>query len=147
MNILMVCLGNICRSPIAEAVVREHLQRAGMDEVRVDSAGCSDYHRDKAPDKRAQQVCSQHGYDLSTQRSRPVEMADFYEYGLICAMDSDNLHWLKDNQPANATGAIRLFLPGDAEVPDPYYGGENGFEQVLELIEMGSVQLVDALKQ
>ncbi|ROL88214.1 low molecular weight protein-tyrosine-phosphatase [Pseudomonas protegens] len=151
MRVLFVCLGNICRSPTAEGVLRHKLQEAGLGhQVQVASAGTSDWHVGKAPDKRSQQAALRRGYDLSAQRAQQVDSADFAVYDLIFAMDQSNLRNLKALQPALGKAELDLFLrryeaPLD-EVPDPYYDGEQGFEQVLDLIEDACDRLVIELK-
>ncbi|MBV7524122.1 Low molecular weight protein-tyrosine-phosphatase YfkJ [Pseudomonas fluorescens] len=151
MRVLFVCLGNICRSPTAEGVLRHKLREAGLaDQVEVASAGTGDWHVGKAPDKRSQAAAKLRGYDLSAQRARQVSRADFATYDLILAMDNSNLRNLKVLQPAKGKAELDLFLrryqsPVD-EVPDPYYDGEQGFEQVLDLIEHASDLLVIELK-
>ncbi|MCY7262959.1 low molecular weight protein-tyrosine-phosphatase [Pseudomonas protegens] len=151
MRVLFVCLGNICRSPTAEGVLRHKLQEAGLGhQVQVASAGTSDWHVGKAPDKRSQQAALRRGYDLSAQRAQQVGSADFAVYDLIFAMDQSNLRNLKALQPALGKAELDLFLrrykaPLD-EVPDPYYDGEQGFEQVLDLIEDACDRLVIELK-
>ncbi|WP_085715484.1 low molecular weight protein-tyrosine-phosphatase [Pseudomonas sp. B28(2017)] len=151
MRVLFVCLGNICRSPTAEGVLRHKLREAGLaDRVEVASAGTGDWHVGKAPDKRSQAAAKLRGYDLSAQRARQVTRADFATYDLILAMDNSNLRHLKALQPAQGKAELDLFLRRYQsqidEVPDPYYDGEQGFEQVLDLIERASDLLVIELK-
>ncbi|PTR29725.1 low molecular weight protein-tyrosine-phosphatase [Pseudomonas sp. GV085] len=151
MRVLFVCLGNICRSPTAEGVLRHKLREAGLaDRVEVASAGTGDWHVGKAPDKRSQAAAQLRGYDLSTQRARQVSRADFATYDLILAMDNSNLRNLEALQPAMGKAELDLFLRRYQsqvdEVPDPYYDGEQGFEQVLDLIEHASDLLVIELK-
>ena len=151
MRVLFVCLGNICRSPTAEGILRHKLREAGLEgQVEVASAGTGDWHVGKAPDKRSMAAALRRGYDLSAQRARQVTRADFAAYDLILAMDSSNLRNLKALQPVNARAELDLFLRRyEAElddVPDPYYNGEQGFEQVLDLIERATDRLVIELK-
>ncbi|KPU53020.1 low molecular weight phosphotyrosine phosphatase family protein [Pseudomonas fluorescens] len=151
MRVLFVCLGNICRSPTAEGVLRHKLREAGLaDQVEVASAGTGDWHVGKAPDTRSQAAAKLRGYDLSAQRARQVTRADFATYDLILAMDNSNLRHLKALQPAQGKAELDLFLRRYQsqidEVPDPYYDGEQGFEQVLDLIEHASDLLVIELK-
>ena len=138
MKVLMVCLGNICRSPTAESVLRAKLEVAGLGEqVVVDSAGTGDWHIGNPPDLRSQRHASQRGYDLSARRGRQVAEADFQRFDLILAMDEDNLADLRRLAPEGAHRAeLRLFA--HVEVPDPYTGGAAGFEQVLDLVETAS---------
>lgn len=151
MKVLFVCLGNICRSPTAEGVLRHKLRAAGLDDrVQVDSAGTGDWHVGKAPDSRTRQAALRRGYDLSAQRARQVEAADFQRFDLILAMDQSNLSNLKALRPAAARADLDLYLRRYElaldEVPDPYYGGEDGFEQVLDLIEQASDALLIEIK-
>lgn len=147
MKVLFVCLGNICRSPTAEGVLRHKLRGAGLeDRVQVDSAGTGDWHVGKAPDSRTRQAAQRRGYDLSALRARQIEAADFQRFDLILAMDQSNLRNLQSLRPADAHADLDLYLRRYElaldEVPDPYYGGEDGFEQVLDLIEQASDALL-----
>lgn len=151
MKVLFVCLGNICRSPTAEGVFRHKLRAAGLeDRVQVDSAGTGGWHVGKAPDSRTRQAALRRGYDLSAQRARQVEVDDFQRFDLILAMDQSNLRNLKALRPADARADLDLYLRRFElaldEVPDPYYGGEDGFEQVLDLIEQASDALLLEIK-
>ena len=151
MRVLFVCLGNICRSPTAEGVLRHKLREAGLaDHIEVASAGTGDWHVGKAPDKRSQAAARLRGYDLSAQRAQQVTRADFSAYDLILAMDNSNLRHLKALQPAKGKAELDLFLRRYEseidEVPDPYYDGDQGFEQVLDLIERATDRLVIELK-
>lgn len=151
MRVLFVCLGNICRSPTAEGVLRHKLREAGLaDQIDVASAGTGDWHVGKPPDKRSQAAARLRGYDLSAQRAQQVTRADFATYDLILAMDNSNLRNLKALQPSRAKAELDLFLRRYQseidEVPDPYYDGDQGFEQVLDLIERASDLLVIELK-
>ncbi len=151
-RVLFVCMGNICRSPTAEGVMRKVLMdRAPELEIEFDSAGTHSYHVGQPPDRRAQVAASARGVDLSPIRARRVEPADFTRFDLILAMDTDNLAELEAVRPADATARLALlmeFAPGlgRAEVPDPYYGGTNGFEQVLDLVEEAALGLLEALR-
>ena len=151
MRVLFVCLGNICRSPTAEGVLRHKLREAGLaDQVEVASAGTGDWHVGKAPDKRSQAAAKLRGYDLSAQRAQQVTRADFATYDLILAMDNSNLRHLKALQPAKGKAELDLFLRRYQseidEVPDPYHDSDQGFELVLDLIERASDLLVIELK-
>ncbi|MFB4393065.1 MULTISPECIES: low molecular weight protein-tyrosine-phosphatase [unclassified Pseudomonas] len=151
MRVLFVCLGNICRSPTAEGVLRHQLEAAGLGEVvHVASAGTGDWHVGNAPDSRTCQAALVRGYDLSHQRAQQVTAAHFAEYDLVLAMDKSNLTNLTALRPYNARAELDLFLRryGAAvhEVPDPYYGGAEGFEQVLDLIEDACRELVVEIK-
>jgi protein-tyrosine phosphatase len=142
-RILTVCMGNICRSPTAEGVLRAKLQRAGLGaQVVVDSAGTNGYHTGEGPDPRAVRAAAQRGYDLSRIRARPVAEADFERFDWILAMDQANLDWLRQRAPAAAHPRLSLLLSwtqperaSTLEVPDPYYGTTAGFEHVLDLVE------------
>lgn len=151
MRVLFVCLGNICRSPTAEGVLRHKLQVAGLaGRVEVASAGTGDWHVGAAPDKRTQRAALLRGYDLSAQRAQQVVAPDFNHYDLILAMDLSNLRDLKALQPAHGNAELDLFLRRfdgvKDEVPDPYYDGEDGFEEVLDLVESACDLLVIELK-
>ncbi len=154
-SILFVCLGNICRSPTAEGVFRAKLaedKRFNGIDLHIDSAGTGDWHVGKSPDARAQQAAKGRGYDLSGLRARQVESRDFKRFDFILAMDNDNLsHLQRLGQAQGYSGHVGLFLAfgntAQREVPDPYYGGEQGFQQVLDLIENASLGLLDHLHQ
>jgi protein-tyrosine phosphatase len=149
-SVLMVCLGNICRSPTAEGVLRTKLQRLGLEHrVRVESAGT---HGEKggAPDARAVAAAAKRGYDLSRIRSRRVVASGLAAYDLVLAMDGDNLEFLHGACAPELRGRIRLLLNEGAnrpgrDVPDPYYGGPAGFEHVLDLIEAACDKLAQDL--
>lgn len=153
MKILFVCLGNICRSPTAEAVFRAVAARDAPDlTIEVDSAGTAGYHIGSPPDPRTIAAAHRRGYDMSPLRARVVEPSDFELYDLILAMDRENLSALHQRAPAHTRERVRLFLEfaadaGVTEVPDPYYGGPNGFEEVLDLIEAASNGLLQHLRQ
>jgi protein-tyrosine phosphatase len=145
LRVLMVCMGNICRSPTAEGVLRARLIKAGLDkEIEVDSAGTGGWHTGEAPDPRAQRHAKQRGYDLSKQRARRVVEEDFERFDLLLAMDEDNLAELQRLKPDDARAEVRLF--DAAEVPDPYHGGAQGFENVLDQIERAGDVLVAELR-
>jgi len=152
-KILFVCLGNICRSPTAEGIFRKVITDAGMhDRFFIDSAGTADWHTGKTPDARTMSAAVTRGYDLSTLRARQVCRADFEEFDYILAMDNENLEHLRSMAPADFSGHLGLFLAfsqqeDHREVPDPYYGGEDGFTLVLDLIEDASTGLLTQLQQ
>ena len=143
-RVLFVCTGNICRSPTAEGVMRKMVADIGLD-VHVESAGTHDYHVGHAPDERALHHAKGRGYDLSAQRARQVRAQDFDEFDVILAMDRGHLKALQRIAPAHHHAKIRLFVP-DFDVPDPYYGGAEGFEKVLDLVEERCRALLDELK-
>lgn len=144
-SILLVCLGNICRSPTAHAVLQQMAHNQGQS-LTIDSAGTGDWHIGHPPDERATETAKQRGYDLSPLRARQVQPDDFYSFDLILAMDRSNLRNLKKVAPADATAQIELFLPygnsSTQEVPDPYFGGKDGFTHVLDLIENASENIL-----
>ncbi len=136
-KILFVCTGNICRSPTAEGVMRTLLDDAGMGaQVELDSAGTHGYHIGAPPDPRTQKAALKRGYDLSALRARMVVPEDFARFDLVLAMDAGHLHLLRRACPPEHRAKISLFMEG--EVPDPYYGGAEDFEKVLELCETGA---------
>ncbi len=148
-NILFVCLGNICRSPTAKAVFDRKLAQAGLD-LLTDSAGTSDYHAGRPPDARAQRIARDWGVDIAGQRARAVTAEDFERFDVIFAMDHDNLAALAALRPATSTVRVELLMTlapdyGLAEVPDPYYGAEDGFRQVIDMLEAAADELVDEL--
>ena len=150
--VLFVCLGNICRSPTAEGVFRAALVQMGLGEqVFADSAGIGDWHVGSPPDRRAIQAARRRGYDLTSLRGRQVAPADFTRFGWILAMDLSNLRVLEGMRPPAFDGHLGLFLdlaPGAPvrEVPDPYYGGPDGFERVLDLVEQASPELIARIR-
>tara|TARA_Y100001934_G_scaffold228561_1_gene275005 strand:- start:73 stop:546 length:474 start_codon:yes stop_codon:yes gene_type:complete len=152
-SVLFVCLGNICRSPTAEAVFRQRVKAAGLEEqIRIDSAGTGDWHIGRAPDPRTREAAARRGYQMDSMRARQVSPQDFYEFDVVLAMDNANLADLQAMQPEDVTVTLGRFLDysheaATREVPDPYYGGEDGFDRVLDLIEGGAEGLLDALRE
>ena len=152
-KVLFVCLGNICRSPTAEGVFTTLINREGLtDIVSVDSAGTSDWHVGDQPDRRAQAAAKARGYDLSMQRARQIKEIDFWDFDYVIAMDSQNHSDLSIMAPTNAQDRIRMFLSfapkeGVTDVPDPYYGGANGFDHVLDLVEAASLGLLQEIRK
>jgi protein-tyrosine phosphatase len=149
--ILFVCMGNICRSPTAEGVFRARARAAGLD-LHIDSAGTHAYHVGDAPDARATRHAAARGYDLSSQRARQVAADDFERFDYVLAMDHDNLEILCRACPAQHRHKVRLFMEfaarsGSQVVPDPYYGGPNGFDMVLDYVEDAADGLLAALRQ
>lgn len=151
-GVLFVCMGNICRSPTAESVFRAHVGHAGLqDRVLIESAGIGDWHVGEPPDHRAITHARRRGYHLDSVRARQVRQEDFARFDWILAMDLNNLRDLSAMRPADFAGHLGLFLDfapelGMREVPDPYYGGADGFETVLELTERASGALLAALR-
>lgn len=148
MRVLIICMGNICRSPIAHGVVRERLQRHGLAQrVEIDSAGTHRYHLGSPPDERALAAAARRGIDISDLRARQVEPADFEAFDLLLAMDEQNLQALRDMAAPHHHGKIHLFMEYAAAqrgtiVPDPYFGGPAGFEQVLDMAEEAADRLM-----
>jgi protein-tyrosine phosphatase len=149
-RILFVCMGNICRSPTAEAVVRDFARRTAGLAIEVDSAGTHGYHVGDAPDERAIVAARRRGFELGALRARVVETADFERFDLVLAMDTpvlERLHALAPHAHRERLGLFLDFAPetGRRDVPDPYYGGAAGFEEVLDLVEEGARGLLAAL--
>ncbi len=150
-RILFVCMGNICRSPSAEGVFRRIVEDCGLsDQFEIDSAGTGGWHVGSPPDRRAQQAAKSSGIDLSTLRARQFTKTDFEEFDLIIAMDDNNLNHLTNMATLEQSQKIKLLLEfssqyDEREVPDPYYGGHHGFEDVLDMIEDSCKQLLKAL--
>lgn len=156
-NILFVCMGNICRSPTAHAVFQKFVDDNELNEaIKIDSAGTYGYHIGKKPDSRASAVAIKRGYDLSSLRARKVEHEDFEHFDYVLAMDDENYADLitlsQSDQKQDHKHKIKLFLDfavqsNVREVPDPYYGGSKGFEMVLDLVEDASKGLLAHIKQ
>jgi len=150
-RVLMVCMGNICRSPTAEAVLRAQAALRGVaPRVEVESAGTHGWHAGEPPDPRARAHAARRGYDLEPLRARRVQLADFERFDLILAMDRDNLAHLFQLRPAGAPARVELLMRYARrhrldEVPDPYYGAADGFERVLDLVEDACEGLLDHL--
>lgn len=149
--VLFVCLGNICRSPLAEAAFRREAKRAGL-EAEIDSAGTGHWHIGDAPDRRATAVASRYGIDIGSYRARQVKQADFFRFSHIVALDAENLATLQALKPKNATASISLLLDhvperkGEA-VADPYYGGEEDFQVTWEDVTVGAQGLARHLAE
>ncbi|MGC4037393.1 MAG: low molecular weight protein-tyrosine-phosphatase [Chitinophagaceae bacterium] len=139
MKILMVCLGNICRSPLAEGILQDKVKKAGLD-WKIDSAGTNRYHTGEAPHRLSQKVARLHGIDISNQRARTITPEDFDRYDKIYALASDVIHDMKHVvgkkfNPAKVDLLMNEIFPGqDIDVPDPYYGGEEGYHEVYKMM-------------
>ena len=150
--LLVVCTGNICRSPTAEGVLRHLVRQRGLaDRVQVASAGTHDYHVGEAPDPRTVNHAAKRGYDLSAQRAAQVRKDDFRTFDYILAMDRGHLHLLRAMAPAESKARLGLFLEAsgkwrDEDLPDPYYGGGAGFEQVLDMVEEAAARWLDLIE-
>jgi protein-tyrosine phosphatase len=151
-SILMVCLGNICRSPLAEGVLRHKLEEAGIKNVRVDSAGTSDYHVGDCPDIRSAQNAKSHGIDISKLRGRQFSVEDFDAFDLIYVMDASNYKNVmalarNESDKAKVDLLLNAKWPGkNIAVPDPYYGGADGFEKVFQLVNEACKEIVNKIK-
>ena len=150
-SVLFVCTGNICRSPTAEAIFRKLVADAGMSEtILADSAGTHGYHIGEPPDVRAQASAADRGYDLSSLRARRVERADFQRFDLIVAMDRDHFTILSRMAEPFAAHKLKLMMSyadgfEEEDVPDPYYGGPQDFERVLDMLEDAARGLLDSI--
>ena len=150
-RILFVCLGNICRSPMAEGVFRRVAEEEGLiDRFEIDSAGLGDWHFGQAPDHRAQKAARSRGVDISDQSARQVVDEDFDRFDLLLVMDRSNYAELKARAPHEARAKIRPFLDfaphvGTRDVPDPFFGGAEGFDRALDLIEAAARGLLASL--
>ncbi len=152
-KVLFVCMGNICRSPTAESVFRHYVEKAGLQEsIHIDSAGTHDYHIGEPPDARTQRAARQRGYDMSQLRGRQVGAADFSRFDYVLAMDDANLVILQRLRPRDAQSHLGLFMEfadhhQEREVPDPYFGGAEGFERVLDMVEDAANGLLQHIRQ
>ncbi|BAZ94207.1 protein-tyrosine-phosphatase [Thiohalobacter thiocyanaticus] len=151
-RVLFVCMGNICRSPTAQGVFEKVVDEAGLGHrIEIHSAGTHAYHVGEPPDTRAQEAASKRGYDLSAQRARKVQVEDFIEFDYVLAMDRSNYADLQELVLPDYEQRLKLFLEfarelQDTDVPDPYYGGRQGFERVLDLIEAASQGLLEHIR-
>lgn len=155
-RLLFVCMGNICRSPLAQGVFEDHVARAGLvDHIEADSAGTHAYHIGEPPDPRSQAIARQHGLDLSHQRARRIAVADLQGFDLVLAMDADNLSQitrLAQRAGGSTVASVHRLLDfapeaGTEDIPDPYYGGDDGFARVYHLVDLGSAGLLEHLKR
>jgi protein-tyrosine phosphatase len=150
-RVLFVCMGNICRSPLAQGVFENVLRREGLeDEVSVDSAGTGHWHVGSPPDERALSAASLRGLDLSAQRARQITREDCQTFDYILTMDEENYHMV--SSLCRGSAVVRPFLDfatgsPEREVPDPYYGGPDGFEHVLDLVEEASEGLLEDIRE
>lgn len=149
MKVLFVCMGNICRSPSAHGIFRDMVAKAGWsDRIQVDSAGTENWHQGKAPDSRSQTHAQQRGYDISDLRAMQLRPEHLHDFDLVLVMDADNLAKAHRIAPTGTEHKLRYFSdfcqhsPAGSQVPDPYYGGADGFEQVLDMLEDGCTGLL-----
>lgn len=148
-SVLFVCLGNICRSPTAEAVFRHLVEEAELtDRVRIDSAGTGDWHVGHSPDERAVEAAKRRGYDLSPLRARQVAERDCMDHDYVIVMDTNNYETVESLCPQANLHRLLDFAPDQKvrDVPDPYYGGDDGFDEVLDLIEEATRGLLTDVK-
>jgi len=151
LTVLIVCTGNICRSPTGEGVLRALIERRGLaDRIEVRSAGTHDYHVGEGPDTRSVRHAGKRGYDLASLRASQVSPRDFHDCDYILAMDRGHLRILRNMAPANAKARLGLFLEASGkwkgeDVPDPYYGGPEGFERVLDMVEEAAGRWVERI--
>ncbi|MFN3199362.1 MAG: low molecular weight protein-tyrosine-phosphatase [Bradymonadia bacterium] len=152
-RVLFVCLGNICRSPLGEGIFRHLVEARGLsDAFEIDSAGTGGWHAGELPDPRSIEVARSHGIDLTAQRARKFLPADLNRFDVVMAMDHSNLRDIRARAPQGATAEVGLLLdelsdPPTREVPDPYYGGPNGFEHVYQLVYGACEVLLDRLDE
>jgi protein-tyrosine phosphatase len=152
-KVLFVCMGNICRSPTAQGVFRNLVEREGLSHlIDTDSAGTIDYHSGKAPDRRARETAVKRGLDISDLRARQAVSEDFLEFDYVLAMDRDNYTDLQVICPVGHEEKLHLFLDfapqlEQSEVPDPYYGGPAGFERVFDMVESAAAGLLARIKE
>ena len=151
-RVLFVCMGNICRSPTAEGVFKHLVRAEGIaGSIESDSAGTHDYHIGDPPDLRSQAAASRRGYDLSALRARQVKVQDFADFDYVVAMDETNRIALRKLCPTQYRERVKLFMEfapeaGRREVPDPYYGGAQGFDDVLDLVERAARGLLNHIR-
>lgn len=152
-KVLFVCMGNICRSPTAEGVFRKLIEDQSVDQnIKIDSAGTHAYHVGEAPDKRAQSAAHNRNIDLSKLRGRKFTSTDYHDFDYLLAMDQSNYSHMQSIDPGDGKAELSLLLDfatqsSEREVPDPYYGGDRGFERVLDMIQDGSEGLLKHIRQ
>jgi len=151
-SVLFCCMGNICRSPTAHGVFQSMVDGEGLAElIQVDSAGTHAYHVGEPPDRRSQQEAMFHGVDLSLQRARRAKAEDFHKFHYILAMDLDNYRNLATICPEGTEERLHLFMDfarelEEREVPDPYYGGKDGFRRVFNMVEAAAAGLLESVR-
>lgn len=150
-SVLFVCLGNICRSPLAEGSFAHLVKRAGLQtQITYDSAGNGAWHEGNPPDPRAVAIAAKSNIDISNQKSRPIQTSDFTKFDLILCMDHENMDRVEQIRPVHTTATIDLFLTHalgiNTAIPDPYYGGNDGFERVFTQIMIANQALLDKLR-
>jgi protein-tyrosine phosphatase len=152
-KVLFVCMGNICRSPTAHGVFRHLVRASGLESlIEIDSAGTHAYHVGEPPDRRARETARARGIDIGDLRARRAEADDFQRFDYVLAMDQDNYHSLARICPGGLESKLLLFLDfapelRRREVPDPYYGGQQGFEQVFDMVEAAALGLLEDIRQ
>ena len=152
-KVMFICMGNICRSPTAHGVFRKLVEDEGYaDNIYIESSGTHAYHVGEPPDSRAQQTAHERGINLSDLRGQRIKSSDFAEFDYLLPMDQDNYDILLSSSPKEHRDKIKMFLSfaptlTSREVPDPYYGGPGGFDQVFDMVEAGSRGLLDDIKE
>ncbi len=152
LSVLLVCMGNICRSPMAEGLLRHRLAERGLeDRVRLDSAGIGGWHAGAAPDPRAIRICAEHGIDIRSLRARAICADDYWRFDLILCADRDNMEILAGKRPRDATADVTLLLEWagmapPSEVPDPYTGDLSDFARVHAMLDRAAAQIVARLQ-
>lgn len=152
-KILMVCLGNICRSPLAEGILRHKLSQKGLNHITVDSAGTSNYHTGECPDKRSAENARSHGIDISKLKARQFSKNDFDTFDMIFVMDTSNyndvIELARDERDKQKVEMIlnRVFPDTNMSVPDPYFGGEQGFENVFMLLDKACEVIANSIER
>lgn len=152
-RVLFVCMGNICRSPLAEGTFRQLVDSRGLsDVIDIDSAGTHFYHIGELPDPRSIEIARENGLDITDQRGRQIDTEDYHTFHYILAMDKRNLRNIESLAPQSHQAEIHLYLQSfaphllDVEVPDPYHGGEDGFQEVFTMVETAAKGLLDAIE-